>query len=90
MTRAIIAGLMLLMLGFIGREIYIFFWKKTELNAQVADINSEMEKLYKENSQLGADIGYYNDQDNLEKEARAELNYKAPGEKLIIVVPPKR
>lgn len=78
------------MLGFIGREVYVFFWRKTELNVQVADINSEMEKLYKENSKLGADIEYYKSEDNLEKEARAELNYKAPGEKLIIVVPQKQ
>ena len=90
MTRAIIAGLMLLLLGFIGREVYIFFGRKTELNVQVADINSEMAKLYGENSKLEADIEYYKSEDNLEKEARAELNYKAPGERLIIVVPQKQ
>ena len=45
--------------------------------------------LKNENAGLQADLIYFSESENLEKELRSRLNYKKSGEKLIIVVPPK-
>ena len=51
------------------------------------DIKTDFFK--KENFELQADLEYYARPENLEKELRSRFNYKKPGEKLIIIVPPK-
>ena len=38
---------------------------------------------------LTADYNFYLNPANLEKELRARFNYRLPGEKLIIIVPPR-
>lgn len=49
---------------------------KTQLDAEMATAKS-----------LQADIGYYADPANLEKELRAHFNYRSPGEHMIVIVP---
>ena len=56
----------------------------------IADLNSakdELNRLEAETAKLTDDIEYYSDPHNLEKVLRAQFNYRAPDEKLIIVVP---
>lgn len=74
-------------LVFTGRELYFFHGRKSALNAELENMNAEMKTLESENERLLGDISYYSDPLNLEKEARAQLNAKAPGETMIIVVP---
>ncbi|MBI2075613.1 MAG: hypothetical protein HYT82_03020 [Candidatus Harrisonbacteria bacterium] len=45
--------------------------------------------MEKENVALEGRISYAGDEKNLEREARTELNYGAPGERMLIVVPKK-
>lgn len=84
----IVAVVMLLgALAFTGRELYLFHGRKSALNAELESVNAEMKTLESENERLLGDISYYSDPLNLEKEARAQLNAKAPGETMIVVVP---
>ncbi len=85
--RIAVLVLLLAMLTFTGRELYLFYGKKSELNAELASMNAEMGTLKSENERLEGDISYYSNPLNLAKEARAQLNAKAPGEKMIIIIP---
>lgn len=80
-------ALFVFLLLFMGRELYLFYEKKSELSGELSTLDAEMDRLRSENRNLEADVSYYADSRNLEKEARAQLNYKAPDEKMIIVVP---
>ena len=59
------------------------------MKKDLSGIGNNLAALFKENSDLGADLEYLANPDNLTKELRGRLNYKIPGEKLIILVPPK-
>lgn len=85
--RTALLVLLTLILLFVGRELYLFYGRKSYLGAELGSVNAELDKLRSENRNLEADASYYADPKNLEKEARAQLNYKAPEEKMIIVVP---
>lgn len=50
---------------------------------------SKLSALEIDSRNLKADLEYLADPANLEKELRSRFNYKNPGEKLIIIVPPK-
>lgn len=76
-----------LILVFLGHELYLFYGKKAALSAELNAVNAQIGKLETENKNLQSDITYYSDPKNLGKEARAQLNEKAPGEKMIIIVP---
>lgn len=52
----------------------------TELQTQGNGLKSEIEKV-------NADIEYFSNSSNLEKEAKSQFNYRQPSENLIIIVP---
>ena len=70
-------------------QLYHLQVKRSELQAEYDKITKKAADLLKENFDLQADIQYYKDPSNLEKEARSQLNYAKPGEKLIIIVSKK-
>lgn len=52
-------------------------------------LKAQMVSVEEENEMLEKDAEYYSHLENLEKEARARLNVKKPGERLIIITPPR-
>ncbi|OGY59688.1 MAG: hypothetical protein A3B23_03400 [Candidatus Colwellbacteria bacterium RIFCSPLOWO2_01_FULL_48_10] len=76
----------LLMSG-LGYHLYGAEMERRVAAAELAKAASELEALEKENQRFADDIDYYSDPHNLEKELRSRFNYRAPNEKLIIVVP---
>ena len=79
----ILAGLVV----FLGTQIYAFVERKDALQKDFADLEAQLgaAKLDEVNSQ--ADLNYFLNPINLEKELRARFNYKAPDEKMLILVP---
>ncbi len=71
-----------------GYELYGLNLESLRAQADFSNLNSEKQALVKDNEALRADIKYFSDPHNLEKELRARFNVRLPGEKLIIVVPP--
>lgn len=69
-------------------ELYGLNLESQRAKADFSNLNSEKQALAKDNEVLQADIKYFSDPHNLEKELRARFNVRLPGEKLIIVVPP--
>jgi len=80
----------LALLGFaILTQIYNLYSQGSKLQQNLSLITAKVEAFKKENSDLQADLQYFSIPENLVKELRSRFNYKKPGEKLIIVVPPK-
>lgn len=71
-------------------QLYKLQLKKAELKSELEKVEKKASALVLENKSLKEEIVYFGDSKNLEKEAKAQLNYAAPGEKLIIVVPKKQ
>ena len=60
-----------------------------ELNKNIVHRQNFDDTNLKDNDKLEEDIEYFKDPRNLEKEARARFNYRAPNEKMIMIVPPQ-
>ena len=72
----------------LGYELYGLSLESLKAQVDFSNLNSEKQALIKDNEALRADIKYFSDPHNLEKELRSRFNVRLPGEKLIIVVPP--
>lgn len=83
LTFLILIPIVLALLFSIGQRIYDQYQAKIELNRLV----EQREILKKQKSDLENFVGYYNDKNNLEKEARIRLNVKKPGENVVVVLP---
>lgn len=64
-----------------------FFYEWRDVETQHASLQNQLEIIKKENTNIAEDLNYFQNPENLEKEVRAQLNYKKPREKVIIVVP---
>ena len=70
-------------------QFYQLYLQYRGLKNEYSAVNAKWDFLNDENAGLQADLIYFSESENLEKELRSRLNYKKSGEKLIIVVPPK-
>jgi len=73
----------------LSRQLFQLYQQNRSLSAVLANLNARVDNFTKENKELYADIKYFSEPENLLKSLRSQFNYKKPGEKLIIVVPPK-
>lgn len=80
---------LLLALAVLIYQFYQLYSYHGELREVFSGLSGKLAALRKESFNLQADLNYFLEPENLEKELRAKFNYKKPGEKLIIVVPPK-
>ncbi len=85
----IIGGIIILLVcGAVSYQFFHIYQQNQGLNTNLSKLYQEVDVLTKENKALQADLEYFANTDNLEKEIRARFNYKAPGENMIIVTPP--
>lgn len=87
MQKILIYGVSLLVMGYLGYQVYILQGERLAIKGEFDEIQGQYEKLQADNEELKAEIEYLSDPHNLEKELRARFNYRSPEEKLIIVVP---
>ena len=83
LTFLVLVPIVAALLFSIGQRIYYQYQVRVGFN-ELAD---QVEILKKQKSDLESLIGYYNDKDNLEKEARIRLNVKKPGENVVVILP---
>jgi cell division protein FtsB len=88
MRKVSIIALLVVLIALLW-QLYQLYLQNKELNESFSVIDNKFESLWEENSLLRADLEYFANPENLEKELRGRFNYKKPGEKLIIIVPPK-
>lgn len=71
----------------LGYEVYQMNLEAVEAEKKFTELNSEKEALLQDSNRLKAEIDFFKDPHNLEKELRARFNVRLPDERLIIVVP---
>ena len=84
-----IAGIIILLflLLVIGSQIYAYWVRARASETELEKLQGDLARARIEEEKLKADLLYYQNPANLEKELRARFNYRDPGEKLIILVP---
>lgn len=87
--RKVLVIVLCLVLSALIWQLYQLYLQNKKLNENFAAIDDKFRVLQEENSLLLADLEYFSEPENLEKELRSRFNYKSPGEKLIIIVPSK-
>ncbi len=73
---------------FLMIKVVAFVGQESQLGADLADVQARLAKAEADEAALKSETQYLADPANLEKELRARFNYKKPGEKMIIIVPP--
>jgi len=86
--RIILVLMLSIFLFFALYQSWVFFAQSRELKEEVAAAQAEANKALAENQALQEDYNFYSDPVNMEKELRARFNYREPGERMIIMVPP--
>ena len=85
--RFLAAGILLILILLLGLQIYNFEAQSGALAKQAQELKVQLDKAQQNYQQLQGDFQYLQNPINLEKELRARFNYKALGEKMIILVP---
>ena len=67
----------------VSKEIYI----KKEVQKQIDQLDTEAQKIEKENMALSDKISYLESKDYQEKEAKDKLNLQDPGENVVVIKP---
>jgi len=83
---AVILGLFLVVLF---SQAIDFLAKRDNARAEYDAAETALREAEKSREGLRADLEYYGDPENLERELRARFNYRAPGEKTIILIEPQ-
>ena len=76
------------LLVFIGVQIFNLHRQTVDYDQKASVLEAEVTSLSAENDQYQGDLRYYENDENLGKEA-LKYNRKKPGEQLYILVPPK-
>lgn len=84
--RAVFAVFLVVVLVFIGFQIYRLRNQTADYVAKTTELNGEASVLSAENSRYERDLEYYSQPENLGKEA-LKYNRKKPGEEVYILVP---
>ena len=70
-----------------GFEVYDLFAQRESLSREIMKLETQANILDAQNGRLLEDVDYYSHDENLVKEFKSKFNYRAPDEKLIILVP---
>ena len=71
----------------IGVQIASFLGQERTLSKNLSDAESRLAAAKLQEADLQEEMKYLGNPANLEKELRAQFNYKKPGETMIIIVP---
>jgi len=81
-----VAGLSILII-LVGIQIYSFLNQEHALSVSLATTQASLTKAQFDEADLSANVQYLANPANLEKEFRAQFNYKKPGETMVVIVP---
>ncbi len=86
--RIVIVVITLAFIVFLATQIAVFSGRENAALKQYKNLQVQADKAAEERKDLEAELEYYSNPINLEKELRSRFNYRAPDEKMIIIVPP--
>lgn len=84
LAAAIILSALLVL---VGAQVYKFWREASVAMKDYFDLQEKVSAAKQDNAKFQAELDFYSNPANLEKELRARFNYKEPGEKMIIIVP---
>ena len=85
MRGILIFSFLIIISALLGTQGIKLFNQERELREEFTELSAQVARLIEENKELKERIEYLSYPENLEKELRA-LNYKAVGEKLMILI----
>ncbi len=71
----------------IGFQVFSFLGQERSLSQNLSDVESHLAAAKLQEADLQEETQYLSNPANLEKELRAQFNYKKPGETMMIIVP---
>lgn len=71
----------------VGTQIYSFWGEGNRVEKSFLEISERLEKTKLDEKKLQAELEYFANPDNVEKELRSRFNYRGADEKMIIIVP---
>ena len=71
----------------LGGQAFSLFMQERAIEKRVEDLRGRIERAETDRRELTAELEYFGNPANLEKELRARFNYKKPGETMIVIVP---
>jgi hypothetical protein len=86
MKLALAIGLFILLI-LVGVQAVSFVREEHQLSGNLNDVQNRLVQAQAQEANLQAETQYLANPANLEKELRADFNYKKPGETMIIIVP---
>lgn len=87
MVKFLGALFLLGVLVFLGWGIYQLSVQRFALEKRAGELKAQVDALKDSAEKTRAEIDYFSNQENLEKEAKSQFNFRKPDEKLIIIVP---
>lgn len=85
--KLVFAGLLVVVLIFIGIRVVSFLGEQHALAENLSDIQTRLTQEKEQEADLQQEMQYLANPVNLEKELRSQFNYKKPGETMVIIVP---
>lgn len=85
--KLVIVIILLGVLAVMGTQSYSFLGRERKVRGEFNELREKLERAQVDQDRFRAELDYYLNPVNLEKELRARFNYKKPGEKLLIIVP---
>ncbi|MEK7478934.1 MAG: septum formation initiator family protein [Patescibacteria group bacterium] len=76
-----------LIMFLVGAGLLNLWKEKKDLKKESEKLRAELSGLVEDNKKLEEEVKYFEDEENLLKEAKSQFNYRAPDEKLFIIVP---
>lgn len=89
MARRVGIGILFMLFVGVSYQVYKLYGQRAKTYLEFEKAAAEWAEYDAENQGLLTDINYFKKPGNLEQEVRAHLNYAAPGEKMIIIIPKK-
>ena len=78
--------ILLIVISLMSGGVYTLLNERRGVQKRATELRETLKKINTENQSLQKDIEYYGYEENLLKEAKAQFNYRAPGEKLFILI----
>ncbi len=82
-----IAVILAIVIVYLAVQIYLIAKERNQLRERLANMGGRLESLAKENNKIQSEIDYFSRWENLEKELRAQFNFKKPDERMMIITP---
>jgi len=85
--KLLLAVALAVVLILLGMRIFSFIKQDQQLSQTLSETQARLEKAQADEANLSAELQYLENPENLQKELRAQFNYKKPGETMMIIVP---